>query len=110
MHINQDAYNHYWEKGWVAIEGIYSPDEVERIAQIAIELSDREIETPETTDQGIGYAVDRAEDGTIAPRKINAPFLKEPDFQSFVLDARLSRIIGDLIGVEPVLVTDQIFK
>ena len=49
------------------------------------------------------------EDGTIAPRKINAPFLKEPDFQSFVLDARLSRIIEDLIGVEPVLVTDQIF-
>ena len=113
MHISQHAYNHYWEKGWVAVEGVYSPDEVERIAQIAIEVSDHEIETQmdpdETTDKGIGYAVDRAEDGTIASRKINAPFLKEPDFQSFVLDARLSRIIEGLIGVEPVLVTDQIF-
>ena len=57
MHISQHAYNHYWEKGWVAVEGVYSPDEVERIAQIAIEVSDREMETPETTDQGIGYAL-----------------------------------------------------
>ena len=38
MHINQDAYSHYWEKGWVAIEDVYSPNEVERIAQIAIEV------------------------------------------------------------------------
>ena len=45
MHISQHAYNHYWEKGWVAVEGVYSPDEVERIAQIAIEVSDHEIET-----------------------------------------------------------------
>ena len=113
MHISQDAYNHYWEKGWVAIEGVYNPDEVERIAQIAIEVSDRDMKSamdPDPIeDKGAGYAVDRAEDGTVAPRKIEGPFLKETAFQSFVLDPRLSHIIRNLIGVEPVLVTDQIF-
>lgn len=113
MHISQDAYNHYWENGWVVVEGVYSPDEVEDIAQIAIEVSDREmkssLDSDEITEKGVGYAVDRAEDGTIAPRKVEAPFLKESAFQSFVLDPRLSRIIKNLIGIEPVLVTDQIF-
>ena len=52
MHISQDAYTHYWEKGWVTIEEVYSPDEVERIAQIAIEVSDREMETPRNYGSG----------------------------------------------------------
>ena len=97
MHISQDAYNHYWKNGWVVVEGVYSPDEVEDIAQIAIEVSDREmkssLDSDEIAEKGVGYAVDRAEDGTIAPRKVEAPFLKESAFQSFVLDPRLSRII-----------------
>ena len=97
MQISQGDYNHYWEKGWVAIEGVYNPDEVERIAQIAVEVSDRDMKSsmdPEDiADKGAGYAVDQAEDGTIAPRKIEGPFLKETAFQSFVLDPRLSRLI-----------------
>ncbi|MCZ6676020.1 MAG: phytanoyl-CoA dioxygenase family protein [Candidatus Poribacteria bacterium] len=104
MNMSQDAYDDYWEKGWVVIEGVYHPDEVKRIAQLALEVSDREL-----TDDSASYVVDRAPDGSIVPRKIDRPFFKERAFQSFVLDSRLSNIIRDLINVEPLLMADQIF-
>ena len=71
MNISPKAYNHYWEKGWVVVEGVYTPSKIERIAQLAVEISDAEL-----TEDADSYAVDRAEDGTIAPRKINQPFFK----------------------------------
>ncbi len=104
MKISQDAYNHYWKKGWVVIEGVYGTEEVDRIAQIAIEVSDAEMKGDRPS-----CAVDRAEDGTIGPRKIDRPFFKARAFQSFVLDLRLLRIIADFTGVKPLLVGDQIF-
>ena len=104
MNISPKAYNHYWEKGWVVVEGVYTPSKIERIAQLAVEISDAEL-----TEDADSYAVDRAEDGTIAPRKINQPFFKASAFQSFVLDERLLGLIQSLIGVEPLLMTDQIF-
>ena len=45
----------------------------------------------------------------MAPRKVAQPFLKGEVFQSFVLDPRLSGVIAELTGVEPVLFSDQIF-
>jgi|JYMV01.1.fsa_nt_gi hypothetical protein len=30
--MNQADYDHYWEEGWVVIEGIYATDEVDSIA------------------------------------------------------------------------------
>lgn len=104
MNISQNAYDHYWEKGWVVIEGVYCPDEVEHIAQLAVEVSNKELK-----DDAPSYAVDRAADGSIAPRKIDRPFFKASAFQSFILDPRLSSIIRELIGVTPLLMTDQIF-
>ena len=104
MTISLKAYNHYWEKGWVVVESVYAPSEVDRIAQLAVEVSDTELK-----EYADSYAVDRAADGTIAPRKISQPFFKESAFQSFVLDQRLSGLIEGLIGVGPLLMTDQIF-
>jgi ectoine hydroxylase-related dioxygenase (phytanoyl-CoA dioxygenase family) len=105
MNISPKAYNHYWGKGWVVVEDVYSPNKIDRIAQLAVAVSDTELKEEDAD----SYAVDRAADGTIAPRKINQPFLKESAFQSFVLDQRLSGLIEGLIGVKPLLMTDQIF-
>ena len=102
--MNHADCDHYWEKGWVVVEGIYDVDEVDSMSQLAIEISNKELK--ENAGSGV---VDRQIDGAIAPRKINQPFLKEPAFRSLVLDLRLSAIISSLIGVEPLLVTDQIF-
>ncbi|HHZ91456.1 TPA: hypothetical protein EYN98_21815 [Candidatus Poribacteria bacterium] len=67
-------------------------------------MSNKELE-----DDASSGVVDRQANGAIVPRKINRPFLREPAFQSLVLDLRLSTIISELVGVEPLLVTDQIF-
>ena len=105
MNINQETYVHYWEKGWVVVEGVFAHEEVERIAQLALEVTDDEINQGESSN----YSVDYAEDGRIAPRKLNSPFEKSEVFQTFVLDTRLRGIIRDLISVEPLLFADQIF-
>ena len=102
--MNQADYDHYWEEGWAVIEGIYATDEVDSIAQLVTEISNKGLE-----DDASSGVVDRQANGAIAPRKINRPFLRELAFQSLVLDLRLSAIISSLIGVEPLLVTDQIF-
>jgi ectoine hydroxylase-related dioxygenase (phytanoyl-CoA dioxygenase family) len=104
MNISQETYTYYWEKGWVVVEDVYSADEVDRIAQVTIDVSDQEMKRDTST-----FSVDRAADGATAPRKIQSPFLKASVFQSFVLDPRLLRIIADLTRVEPLLFADQIF-
>ena len=105
MNISQETYDHYWEKGWVVVEGVFAPEEAERIAQLALEVTDDEIKQGETSN----YSIDYAGDGRIAPRKLNNPFEKGAAFQTFALDSRLRDIIRDLIGVEPLLFADQIF-
>jgi hypothetical protein len=102
MNISQATYDHYWDKGWVVVEGVYRTDEVDRTAKLALEISDEEIQKDTSS-----FDADRSADGTvIAPRKIGEPFLKASTFQSFVLDPRLTRIIADLIGEKPLLFGD----
>lgn len=36
--MNHADCDHYWEKGWVVVEGIYDVDEVDSISQLAIEI------------------------------------------------------------------------
>ncbi len=99
-----DAFRHYWEKGWAVVEGVFTRDEAERIAQIALEVSQREM-----TDSDDRYVVDASAEGEIAPRKIDRPFLKHDEFQAFVLDQRLIRFVTELLGASPLLSSDQIF-
>ena len=82
MNISQETHDRYWERGWVVIEGVFAPEEVDHIAQLALQVSDEEIKGGESSN----YSVDYAEDGNIAPRKVNNPFNKGSAFQSFVLD------------------------
>lgn len=102
--IDQAAYDQYWEKGWVVVEGIFPRDEAEQIAQIALELSQAELKNADNR-----YVVDASTEGEIAPRKIDRPFWKHPAFQAFILDGRLAQVLTSLLDAQPLLATDQIF-
>ena len=97
--MKQKTYQHYWEKGWAVEEGVFSREEADRIAQVALEVSQQELSS-ESDD----YVVDKSEDGEIAPRKIDRPFLKRSEFQAFVLDERLTGLVAELLGAQPLLV------
>ncbi|MBV7336236.1 phytanoyl-CoA dioxygenase family protein [Chloroflexi bacterium TSY] len=102
--INQTTYNHYWEKGWVVVEDVFRRDEADKIAELALAISQQELE-----DADDRYVVDASSDGEVAPRKINQPFLKHPDFQTFIMDERLLQLLTAFLGNQPLLATDQIF-
>ncbi|MCC7264445.1 MAG: phytanoyl-CoA dioxygenase family protein [Candidatus Latescibacteria bacterium] len=104
MEISRAAYDHYWEKGWAVVEGVFSPQETEALAQIALTVAEGEL----VTDQS-AFAADHAADGQIAPRKIAAPFTKHPAFCAFSLDPRLTGLVAGLLGQPALLATDQIF-
>ena len=46
--------------------------------------------------------------GRVAPRKIDTPFLKHEEFQQFVQDERLVKVLRAILGKDPLLVEDQI--
>jgi phytanoyl-CoA hydroxylase len=102
--MKQAAYEEYWEKGWAVVEGVFTSDEAERIAQIALETSREEMAKADNR-----YVVDASSEGEIAPRKIDHPFSKQAAFQAFVMDQRLVQLLADLLGAPPLLATDQIF-
>lgn len=95
----------YWQKGWVVVEGVFQPEEADRIAALALATAEKEraIAKP-------GYNLDASQDGTQqAPRKIDHVFPKDEGFRRCLLDERLTRIVGSLIGAKPLLFSDQIF-
>lgn len=102
--MQPEAYSHYWEKGWAVVEGVFSRDEADRIAQIALEVSQQEMQDAEAS-----YVVDASDGGELAPRKIDTPFLKREEFQVFVLDGRLTKLVAEMLGAQPLLSSDQIF-
>ncbi len=102
--IDQEKFDRYWEKGWVVVEGVFERQEVEKIAEIALALSEEEPEAP-----GPSSRVDRLGDGRFVPRKVKCPFFKHSAFQELVTSERLSRAIEALVGEPPLLLMDQIF-
>ena len=111
--ISQEQIDHYWDKGWAVVEGIFKPEEAERIAAIALDISRKETEasiaSEEASQHGELYGMDKSEGGESAPRKVDHPFEKNEDFREFVLDERLIVIVEKLIGDRPLIVSDQIF-
>ena len=63
------AHNHYWEKGWAVVEGVFSCDEADRIARIALEVSKQEI-----SDADDHYVVDASAEGRSRRAKLTGPF------------------------------------
>ena len=101
--IDQLAYDRYWEKGWLVVEGVFQPKEVERAAELATKIGFEELNSAANT------GVDQSEDGQQAPRKIEQPFLKAPLFRQLILDPRIIDILKILVGQHPLLMSDQIF-
>ena len=102
--MQSETYNHYWQKGWAVLEGVFSREEADRIAQIALDVSTQEMQGSDDS-----YVVDASAEGKIAPRKIDTPFLKRTEFQAFVLDERLTKLVAEMLGAPPLLSGDQIF-
>ncbi len=102
--LTKEQLNQYGEKGWLVVNGVFDPNEVERIAQIAMQLSLEELKDITGSAQA-----DHAADGAKVPRKIAHPFLKSEDFRHFVQNPELVSLLRELMGVDPLLCTDQIF-
>lgn len=109
--MQTETYNHYWTNGWAVVEGVFSREEADRIAAIALEVSQEELEKANKGENGLSgsYVVDASEDGEIAPRKIDRPFLKRSEFQAFVLSEQLMQLVSKLLGAPPLLSGDQVF-
>jgi ectoine hydroxylase-related dioxygenase (phytanoyl-CoA dioxygenase family) len=102
--LSQDAITHYRTKGWVVVNEVFSRDEAEKIAELALQIS-----TEELKDAKGSYQADKAADGKTAPRKIDHPYHKSEAFRAFATNPRLVALLRELMGVEPLLCTDQIF-
>ena len=111
--ISQEQIDHYWEKGWAVVEGVFEPEEVERIAAVALAVSQEELEAAISSGDegpyGALYTMDKSEGGESSPRKIDNPFEKNENFKNLVLDQRLVGMIEKLIGGRPLILRDQIF-
>ena len=104
MRPEQDKYDHFWQKGWASVEGVFEPHEADKVAEIALSVSVSELDENESS-----YHVDRSDDGQVAPRKIDTPFLKHSAFRELVLDKRLTTLLSELLGGKcPLLKGDQI--
>ena len=100
--LDPEQLDRYWETGWLAAEGVFEPEEADRVGDALLAIADREREAAKP-----GYNVDISSDGAQAPRKINQPFVKDPLFRSFLLDKRLTGPLESLLGDKPFLMIDQ---
>ena len=103
--LSPESISHYHEKGWLVIEGVFTSDEAERIADVAFRISQAEL----VDSDGSPYAADASVSGEFAPRKIDQPYLKDPVFQEATRNPLLLEMLEDLLGRPPLLATDQVF-
>ena len=102
MQFDRAKYDEFWGRGWTAVESVFEASEADAIAELAVELCDREAE-----EKSVGQR-DQSHEGATAPRKLGAPFLKHEDMRRFVLDGRLRGLVGQIIGKPATLFADQI--
>jgi phytanoyl-CoA hydroxylase len=102
--LSNDAIKHYRTKGWVVVNDVFSRDEAEKIAELALKTSIEELKEVKGS-----YQADKSVDGKVAPRKIDHPFHKSEAFRAFVTNPRLVALLRELMGVEPLLFSDEIF-
>ena len=105
MKLSTTTYDTYWERGWAVVEGVFTTEEIDRIAVLATQICDEEL--LELSDQP--YFADRTTEGQVIPRKLDFPFLKHAHFRLFAFNERLRSLIEQLIGKPPLLLQDQIF-
>jgi ectoine hydroxylase-related dioxygenase (phytanoyl-CoA dioxygenase family) len=103
--VTPEQMEHFRDKGWVVVEGVFDTDTVDKIAAIATAVIEEDLKQPEVS----AMAGQRLESGEIIPRKIMDPFFKHYAFQEFVLNERFKSVIEEFIGDTPLLLTDQVF-
>lgn len=101
---NSELSETYQQNGWVVVEDVFKPEEVEVICAEAMAVSTKELESAVA-----GYAADQSGDGTLAPRKIDQPFMKSAIFREAALNRRMRDLLAGFLGREPLLARDQIF-
>lgn len=105
LEMNPKHYQEYWTKGWTVVEGVFAAEEMDCVAELAYQITDRERASARP-----GYNVDFSQDGTQqAPRKLECPFAKHERFRELVLDPRLVGLIRSLLRHRPLLSGDQLF-
>ncbi len=107
MQLTQQHLDHYNERGWLVVEGVYSAAEAERLADLALRLSQAELKR--TEEDSRTDTIERNAAGTSIPRKLDHPFLQDAAFRGFALNVRLQSLVAQLLGKPPLLVVDQIF-
>jgi len=104
--LDKTALDQYRANGWLVVNDVFSAAEIARIRDKAMQVSHDEL----SADLG-PYQADKADDGTVAPRKIDNPHTKADEFARTVADKRIIGLVQQLMEVstEPILYTDQIF-
>ena len=102
--MDQRSYHHYWNKGWLVVENVFSAETAELVGELALAIAEREYATLEA-----GYLVDRSGDGPVSPRKLDNAFPRDSVFRDIVLHPKLRALARDLLGAEAFPVSDQIF-
>ncbi len=104
MNFDREHYDHYWNKGWLVVEGVFKPEEADRVATLALKIVEKEYVGLKP-----GYLVDASEDGKPSPRKLDSVFPKDAVFRDFALNERLMQCLQTLLGHKPLLLNDQVF-
>lgn len=102
--LDRQAYDHYWKKGWTVVNGVVPHDETDAIAALANEFCEAQLAKADGS-----YVGDSDAEGHRAPRKLHRPTLLDERFKQFANHDRIKALVRALIGVEPLLATDQIF-
>ncbi|MGL5825720.1 MAG: phytanoyl-CoA dioxygenase family protein [Nocardioides sp.] len=94
-----------YTRGYAIVPDVFSAAECSRIADIAMHVASQQVAQAPSE----AFTVDSDDQGRIAPRKIDYPFLKNADFRAFVLDPRLQEVVTLALGQPGYLMRDQLF-
>ncbi|MCX5662521.1 MAG: phytanoyl-CoA dioxygenase family protein [Planctomycetota bacterium] len=105
MKVTKSQFDHYWERGWVAIEGVFTPAQADQAIREAMAMADRLI----GPDASVALA-DRSPDGRERlPRKLVNVFGRNAYFRQMIFASAVPSLVRQLIGVPPLLMDDEIF-
>ena len=105
MELTREQRDTYRSKGWLVVEGVIPPEQVEWAAQRALDIAQGLISAGSTN-----YQADRSPDGTVVlPRKLESPFQRDAALGRVVLNSDVPDLIRQLIGADPLFFSDQIF-
>ncbi len=104
MQVSREQHEHYWENGWVVVDDVFPPGDIERVC--ALLMADAADELQAGTSEAL---VDIDADGTRYLRKLEGLFPRRPEYRELVLSPRLTAIVGALLGDVPLVLGDMLF-